>query len=93
MLSSKTDPNIECQSCKGVEDPRFRFFFDLVCIINFFQHEKNSPMVYLLENTYSGERVTPQVKKARDLVQSFLGPCLLVDFADHGLVCNRNRLY
>ena len=50
-------------------------------------------MVYLLENTYPRERVTPQVKKAGDLVQSFLGPCLLVDFADHGSVCHRNRLY
>ena len=46
-----------------------------------------------MENTYPRERVTPQVKKAGDLVQSFLGPCLLVDFADHGSVCHRNRLY
>ena len=41
----------ECQSecragrCRGVEDPRFRFFFDLVRIINFFQQHQQSPMV------------------------------------------------
>ena len=89
----------ECQCvsragrCKGVEDPRFRFFFDLVRIINFFHLEQNPPMVYLLENTYPREHVTPQVKKAGDLVKSFLRPCLLADSANHGSVCHRNCLY
>ena len=49
--------------------------------------------MYLLENTYPRERITPQVKKAGDLVQSFLEPCLLVEFGDHGSVCHRNRLF
>ena len=33
-------------------DPRFRFFYDLVRIVNFFQREQAIPLIYLLENTY-----------------------------------------
>ena len=63
-------------------DPRFRFFYDLVRIVNFFQREQATPVVYVLENTFPGERCTPAVQKANDLVQSFLGAPILIDAAD-----------
>ena len=49
-----------------MENLRFKFFFDLVRIINFYQQHQQSPMVYLLEKTYPGEDITlkPHVKKA-----------------------------
>ena len=64
----------ECQSVSragrqlGAMDPRFTYFYDLVRIINFFQREQTSPMVYILENTYPREHCTPAVTKAGDLV-------------------------
>ena len=60
----------ECQSVniagyrQGVHDPRFRFFFNMVNIINFFQREQTSPLIYILGNTYPGERCTTAVQKA-----------------------------
>ena len=57
----------ECQSVsragyrQGVHDPRFRFFFNMVAIINFFQREQTSPLIYMVENTYPGERCTTAV--------------------------------
>ena len=91
----------ECQSvsragrCRGVEDPRFRFFFDLVRIINFFQQHQQRPMVYLLENTYREEDINlnPHVKKAQHLVEAFLGPSVRLDSADMGSAAHRVRLY
>ena len=62
----------ECQSVSragrqmGAMDPRFTFFYDLVRIINFFQREQTSPLIYILENTYPGENCTPAVHKARN---------------------------
>ena len=38
--------------------PRFRFFYDLVRIVNFFQREQATPIVYLLENTFPREKCT-----------------------------------
>ena len=70
-------------------DPRFRFFYDLVRIVNFFQREQASPIVYLLENTFPGERCTLAVQKANDLVQSFLGAPVLIDAADLGAAAHR----
>ena len=67
----------ECQSVscagnrKGIHDPRFRFFFNMVEIINFFQREQKSPLIYILENTYPGERCTTAVQNAQNLVQGF----------------------
>ena len=64
----------ECQSVSragrqmGAMDPRFTYFYDLVRIINFFQLEQTSPIIYILENTYPGEHCTPAVNKAGDLV-------------------------
>ena len=52
-------------------DPRFRFFYDLVRITNFFQREQAIPPIYLLENTFPGETCTAAVQKASELVQSF----------------------
>ena len=91
----------ECQSgsrvgrCRGVEDPRFIFFFDLVRIINFFQKHQESPMVYLRENTYPGEDIhlNPHVKKAQQLVEAFLGPSVRLDSADMGSAAHRVRMY
>ena len=65
-------------------DPRFRFFYDLVRIVNFFQRKRATPIVYLPENTFPGERCTPAVQRANDLVQSFLGAPVLIDAADLG---------
>ena len=78
-----------------MEDPRFRFFFDLTRIINFFQQHQQSPMVYLLENTYPGEDINlnPHVKKAQDLVEAFLGPSVRLDSADMGAAPHGVRLY
>ena len=39
-------------------DPRFRFFYDLVRIVNFFQWEQATPIIYLLENNFPGEKCT-----------------------------------
>ena len=36
---------------QGIHDPRLRFFFNMVAIINFFQREQTSPLIYILENT------------------------------------------
>ena len=47
----------ECQSVsraggqRGAMDPRFKYFYDLVRIINFFQRDKATPLIYILENT------------------------------------------
>ena len=89
----------ECQSVsragrqRGAMDPRFRFFYDLVRIVNFFQREQATPVVYVLENTFPGERCTPAVQKANDLVQSFLGAPILIDAADLGAAAHRVRLF
>ena len=74
-------------------DPRIRYFYDLVRIVNFFQREQASPIVYLLENTFLGERCTLAVQKANDLVQSFLGAPVLIDVADLGAAAHRVRLF
>ena len=74
-------------------DPRFRFFYDLVRIVHFFQREEASPIVYLLENTFPGERCTLAVQKANGLVQSFLGAPVLIDAADLGAAAHRVRLF
>ena len=89
----------ECQSVsragrqRGAMDPRFKFFYDLVRIVNFFQREQASPMIYILENTYPGARVTPAVKKAGDLVQAFIGAPVIIDAADLGAAAHRVRLF
>ena len=74
-------------------DPRFRFFYDLVRIVNFFQREQATPIVYVLENTFLGERCTPALQKANDLVQSFLGAPILIDAADLREAAHRVRLF
>ena len=76
-----------------MHDPRFRFFFNMVNIINYFQREQTSPLIYILENTYPGERCKTAVQKAEDLVQGFLGALILLDAADMGSVAHRVRLY
>ena len=89
----------DCQSVsragkqQGAEDPRFKYFFNLVSIINFLQREQASPLIYLLENTYPGERCTAALQKAADLVQSFLGAPILLDAADLGAAAHRVRLF
>ena len=61
----------ECQSvCRagyrqGIHDPRFRFFFNMVAIINFFQREQTSSLIYIMENTYNRERCTKAVQDAQ----------------------------
>ena len=74
-------------------DPRFRFFYDLVRIVNFFQREQATPVVYILENTFPGERCAPAVQRANELVQSFLGAPILIDGADLGAAAHRVRLF
>ena len=74
-------------------DPRFRFFYDLVRIINFFQREQATPIVYLLENTFLGEKCTPAVQKANDLVQSFIDAPVIIDAADLSTAVHRVRLF
>ena len=74
-------------------DPRFTYFYDLVRIINFFQREQTSPMVYILENTYPGEHCTPAVTKAGDLVQAFQGVPILIDGANLGAAAHPVRLF
>ena len=73
-------------------DPRFCFFYDLVRIVNFFQREQAIPLIYLLENTYPGKRCSSAIKKAKDLVQSFLGAPVIIDAADLGAAAQRVRL-
>ena len=77
----------------GAMDPRFTFFYDLVRIINFFQREQTSPLVYILEKTYPGENCTPAVNKAGDLVQALLGASILIDGANMGAAAHRVRLF
>ena len=74
-------------------DPRFTYFYNLVRIINFFQREQTSPMVYILENTYPEEHCTLAVTKAGELVQAFLGAPVLVDGANPGAAAHRVRLF
>ena len=73
-------------------DPRFRFFYDLVRIVNFFQREQATPIVYLLKNTFPGEKCTPAVRKANDLVQSFLDAPISIA-ADLGAAAHRVQLF
>ena len=74
-------------------DPRLRFFYDLVRIVNFFQREQASPMVYILENTHPGEKVTTVVRSAGNLVQAFIGAPVVIDAADLGAATHRVRLF
>ena len=89
----------ECQSVsrarrqRGAMDPRFKYFYDLVRIINFFQMDQATPLVYILENTYPGEKLTTVVKKAGELVQAFVGAPVVVDAADLGAAAHRVRLF
>ena len=89
----------ECQSIsrggrrQGAEDPRFKYFFSLVNIINFLQREKTQPFIYILENTYPGEKTTNAVVKACQFVQSFIGAPVLIDAADLGAAAHRVRLF
>ena len=85
----------ECQSVsqQGAMDPRFTFFYDMVRIINLFQQEQASPLLYILENTYPGEQYPPAVIQAGNLVQAFLGAPILVDAADLGAAAHRVRLF
>ena len=77
----------------GAEDPRFRFFYDLVRIVNFFHREQADPLVYLLENTYPGRKCTPAVKKASELVQAFIGAPVIINAVDMGAAaCKKNYL-
>ena len=52
-------------------------------------------MVYLLENTYPGEDINLNlhVKKAKHLVEAFLGLSVRLDSADMGAAAHRVRLY
>ena len=89
----------ECQSVsragrqRGAMDPRFKYFYDLVRIINFFQQDQATPLIYILNNTHPGERYTNAVKKAGDLVQAFIGAPVMVDAADLGAAAHRVRLF
>ena len=89
----------ECQSVsragrqRGTMDPRFRFFYDLVRIVNFFQREQASLLVYILENTYPGEKCTLAVTKAGELVQAFIGAPVIINAADLGAAAHRVRLF
>ena len=74
-------------------DPRFQYFYDLVRIINFFQLEQATSMIYILENTYPGEQCTPAVTKASNLVQAFIGAPILVDAADLGAAAHHVKLF
>ena len=89
----------ECQSVSragrqlGAMDPRFRFFYDLVRMINFFQAHQASPLIYILENTYPGEKFSTAVQNAANLVESFIGAPVIVDAADLGSAAHRVRLF
>ena len=74
-------------------DPRFQYFYDLVRIINFFQLEQATPLIYILENTYPGEQCTAAVTKASNLVQAFIGAPVVVDAGDLGAATHRVRLF
>ena len=89
----------ECQGVsrasyrQDVHDPRFCFFFNMVAIINFFQREQTSPLIYILDDTYPGEGCTGAVQNAQNLVQGFLWAPTLLDAAHMGSVAHRVRLY
>ena len=89
----------ECQSMSrsgrqlGAMDPHFRFFYDLVRMINFFQTHQASPLIYILENTYPGERCTTAVQNAANLVESSIGAPVVVDAANMGAAAHRVRLF
>ena len=89
----------ECQSVnragkrQGAADPRFKYFYNMVNIITFFQEQQTSPMVYILENTYPGENCTRVVTEAAELVRGFLGTPILIDAADFGSAAHWVRLY
>ena len=89
----------ECQSVsragrqRGAMDPRFRYFYDLVRVVKFYQRDQATPLLYVLENTYPGEQITAAVMKASNLVQAFIGAPVLVDSADLGSAAHRVRLF
>ena len=89
----------ECQSIsrvgrrQGVNDPRFRFFFNMIQIINFFQGEQIVPLTYLLENIYPGRTCTHAMQNTSNMVQGFIGAPVLIDAADVGSAAHRVREY
>ena len=74
---------------RGMADSRFRFFYDLVRITNFFQREQTSPLLYLFENTWPGRNQTDAVRKASALVQSFIGAPVMANAAGLGAAAHR----
>ena len=78
---------------RGAVNPRSLFIYNMVRVINFFQREQLSPMIYLLQNIYPGEVCTSEVTKAGKLVQTLLGEPTLIDGADLGAAAHRVRLF
>ena len=50
-------------------------------------------MIYILENTYPGEKCTVAVRKAGELGQAFVGALVIVDAAHLGSAAHRVRLF
>ena len=52
-------------------DPLFQYFYDMVRIIHFFQQEQTPPLVYILENTYLGNKCTTTIAKPASKFKRF----------------------
>lgn len=73
-------------------DPHLQYLYDMVRIINFFQWEQTSSLLFILENTHLEEKCTAADAKAGYLSQAFLGALVLVDTTDLGAKAHRVRM-
>ena len=77
-----------------MDDDKFPPFLDMAKILIFFQTEQYPSPLYLFENTWPGKPGQyPNVEKAAQLVESFLGAPVVIDAAGLGSVAHRVRLF
>ena len=76
---------ISCVGDGSVKACRFDGFLDMIRIVNYIQSEQLPAPLYLFENTYPGKPGQyPNVDKAAELIESFIGAPVVVDAAGLG---------
>ena len=79
---------------KGLEDDRFLPFLDMVKILNFLQAEQHPSPLFLFENTWPGmPGQYPNIDKASEMIEAFLGAPVVIDAAGLGSAAHRVRLF
>ena len=76
---------------QGLHDPRFTYFFDLVCSTNYLSEIEEHPPLYLFENTYPLGDVPNWVHDTTVLVKTYIGRPAVVDAISSGGASHRLR--